>query len=229
MKTIGLIGGVSWESTAIYYHLINTLVKQRLGGFHSARCLLYSVDFQDIIDAQNADDWDQVGAVLAGAARALEKGGADFMVLCANTMHKKADSISAAVTIPLLHIADVTADAVLRRGFSTVALLGTKYTMEEDYLKQRLADRGLTVLVPDAQQRTCLNDIIYDELCQGILRDTSKTEYLAVIDDMAAQGAEGVILGCTEIGLLVTQEDTAVPLFDTTRLHATAAVEAALA
>ncbi len=229
MKTIGLIGGMSWESTVPYYRHINELVKQRLGGLHSARIVLYSVDFHDIERLQHDGRWDAAGAVLAGAARSLETAGADFLVLCTNTMHKVAPAIEAAVAIPLLHIADPTAAAVKQAGIDTVGLLGTRFTMEEDFYRGRLeAQHGLTVVIPDGDDRETVHRVIYDELCLGIVRDASRAAYRAIIGRLVAQGAQGIILGCTEIGLLVGSADSPVPVFDTTRLHAESAVNLAL-
>ena len=230
MKTIGLIGGMSWESTLPYYRLLNEGVKHRLGGLHSARVVLYSVDFHDIERLQHAGRWDEAGAMLASAARALQAAGADFLLLCTNTMHKVAPAIETAVTIPLLHIADPTAEAVKQAGIRTVGLLGTRFTMEEDFYRGRLAARhGLEVIIPDVADRDLVHRVIYEELCLGVTRDASRTAYRDVIGRLVAQGAQGIILGCTEIGLLVKPEDAPVPLFDTTLLHAANAVDVALA
>lgn len=223
MKTIGLIGGMSWESTVPYYWHINETVRAQLGGLHSARVLLYSVDFHEIEQLQQAGDWDAAGAAMAAAARALQAGGADFLVLCTNTMHRVADAITAAVPLPLLHIADATADALQAAGVTRVGLLGTRFTMEQDFYRARLRQRGFQVLVPDAPGREDVHRIIYEELCQGVIRDASRARYREVIAALQAQGAEAVILGCTEISLLVGPADAAVPLFDTTALHARAA------
>ncbi|MDG4764071.1 aspartate/glutamate racemase family protein [Solwaraspora sp. WMMD406] len=228
MLTIGLIGGMSWESSAHYYRLANELVRDRLGGHHSARCLLYSVDFADIERLQSAGEWDEAGRVLADAARRVEAAGADLLLLCTNTMHKVADRVADAVRIPLLHIVDVTAATVRRHGLHTVGLLGTAFTMEQDFLRDRLAGHGLTVLVPGAEDRKMIHSVIYDELCLGVVSEASRTAYLRVIDRLIAAGAQGVILGCTEIELLITQDDTPVLLFPTTRLHVTAAVDQAI-
>lgn len=226
MKTIGLIGGMSWESSAHYYQLINQGVKARLGGQHNAVSLMLTVDFAQIEAWQRSDDWDRIGAAMAEAGRQLAAGGADGLVLCTNTVHKVADAIEQAAGRPLLHIADATATAIRRAGLSRVGLLGTRYTMEQDFYLGRLRERhGLEVLVPDTAERETVHRIIYDELCQGQILAASRTRYLQIIDALAARGAEGVILGCTEIGLLVSQADTALPVFDTTRLHAEAAVE----
>ena len=229
MKTIGLIGGMSWESSLEYYRLINQMVKARLGGHHSAECLLYSVDFAEIEDMQQRGAWDAAGARLAAVARQLERGGADCIVLCTNTMHRLADIIQAAVDLPLLHIADATAQAVHRAGLDTVGLLGTIYTMEGDFYIGRLVqEHGLRVIVPDADARQLVNRVIFDELVNGVLNPESRAAYVDVIGALQAQGAQGVILGCTEIGLLVGQDDTPLPVFDTTALHAAAAVDFAL-
>lgn len=230
MKTLGLIGGMSWESTVPYYRVINQTVKERLGGLHSARLLLYSVDFAQIEKLQHAGDWDAAGVVLADAARSLKAGGADLLVICTNTMHKVADAVEAASGLPLLHIADPTGDAIRRAGLSRVGLLGTRFTMEQDFYRQRLVQRhGLEVLVPDADDRDIVHRVIYDELCLGTIRSTSRAQYRDIIERLVARGAQGVILGCTEIGLLVGDEDAPVPLFDTTALHARQAALAALA
>ena len=229
MKTIGLIGGMSWESTVPYYSHINEVVKARLGGLHSARLVLYSVDFHEIERLQHAGDWTAAGAVLADAARSLEAAGADFLVLCTNTMHKVAPAIEAAVGIPLLHIADPTAAAIQRAGHRTVGLLGTRFTMEEAFYRDRLRDRhGLGVVLPDAADREVVHGIIYEELCLGVVRAASRAAYLDIMARLAEQGAEAIILGCTEISLLVGQADCDIPLFDTTALHAAAAAEEAL-
>lgn len=230
MKTIGLIGGMSWESTVPYYCQINETVKQRLGGLHSARIVLYSVDFHDIERLQLAGDWPAAGAILAGAARALEAAGADLLVLCTNTMHKVAADIEAAVAIPLLHIADPTAAEIRRAGHSVVGLLGTRFTMEQAFYRDRLSERhGLRVVVPAAADRETVHRIIYEELCLGLVQAESRLAYRSIMAQLVAQGAQAIILGCTEISLLVTQDDAAVPLFDTTAIHARAAAQAALA
>ncbi len=226
MKRIGLIGGMSWQSSALYYSLINELVHDRLGGFHSADCLLASVDFAEIELMQQTGDWDAAGERLAHEAAALELAGAELVVLCTNTMHKVAGAIEEAIDIPLLHLGDVTAEAVLAAGLDTVGLLGTRFTMQEAFYRERLESRGLTVIVPTPEQQAVVNRIIYDELVAGVVLDSSRAEYLAIIDSL---GAPGVILGCTEIELLVGPEDIPLPLFPTTRLHAMAAVDAALA
>lgn len=229
MKLIGMLGGMSWESTAEYYRLANELVRDRLGGLSSARVLLHSVDFAQIERLQARGDWEDAGRLLADAAAGLERGEAELLVLCTNTMHKVADAIEAATTIPLLHIGDVTARAVRSSGIDRVGLLATAYTMEHDFLRDRLASHGLTVLVPEPADRAEVHRIIYDELCLGIVTEASREVYRGVIQRLVAEGAQGVILGCTEIELLVSQGDSPVPVFPTTRLHVEAAVEAALA
>jgi aspartate racemase len=229
VKTIGLIGGMSWESTIPYYRHINQVVKDKLGGLHSARVILFSVDFHDIEQLQHAGRWDEAGVVLANAARALERAGADFLVVCTNTMHKVAPAIEAAVRTPLLHIADPTARAIKQAGLHTVGLLGTRFTMEQAFYRDRLQhDHGINVLVPDTADREAVHRIIYEELCLGQVRDASRDAYRAVIARLVAQGAQAVILGCTEISLLVGASDASVPLFDTTAIHAQAAAEHAL-
>ncbi len=229
MKTIGLIGGMSWESTVPYYRQINETIKARLGGLHSARLVLYSVDFHDIEALQRAGDWQGAGEILAQAARSLEAARADFLVLCTNTMHKLAPTIEASVSIPLLHIADATAGEVLQAGHSVVGLLGTRFTMEQAFYRDRLTEKhGLQVVVPDAEDRAIIHRVIYDELCLGMVRAESRQEFRRIMNDLARQGAQAVILGCTEITLLVGAEDCAVPLFDTTAIHARAAAERAL-
>jgi aspartate racemase len=227
--TIGMLGGMSWESSAQYYRLANELVRERLGGLHSARCVLYSVDFAEIERLQVDGRWDDAGALLAAAAQQVEAAGADLLVLCTNTMHKVADQIAAAIGIPLLHLADATATTVRAAGLRTVGLLGTAFTMEQDFYRDRLASHGLTVVVPDAEDRAVVHSVIYDELCRGIVTETSRAAYVAVIDRLVGAGAEGVVLGCTEIELLIGPDDVRVPVFPTTRLHVEAAVERALA
>ena len=230
MKTIGLIGGMSWESTVPYYRQINERVKERLGGLHSAKIILYSVDFHEIERLQQAGDWEAAGVILADAARALQAAGAAFLVLCTNTMHKVAPTIEAAVEIPLFHIAGPTAIEIKRAGHTTVGLLGTRFTMEQAFYRDRLSERhGLRVIVPDSQDRKSIHDIIYEELCLGVVTAESRREYRRVMQGLATQGAHAIILGCTEISLLVDPEDSEVPLFDTTAIHARAAAEEALA
>ncbi|MFC8915136.1 aspartate/glutamate racemase family protein [Streptomyces sp. NPDC057116] len=229
MRTIGLIGGMSWESSAEYYRLLNELVRERLGGLHSARCILHSVDFAEIERLQVSGEWEQAGEVLAEAARGLAAAGADLLLMCTNTMHKVAGQVESAVPVPLLHLGDATADAVRAAGLRTVGLLGTAFTMEQTFYRDRLAEHGLTVLVPEAEGRAEVHRIIYEELCLGLVKDASRAAYQRVIDQLVADGAEGVVLGCTEIELLIGQEHSPVPVFPTTRLHAEAAVTAALA
>ncbi|MBM3559223.1 MAG: aspartate/glutamate racemase family protein [Alphaproteobacteria bacterium] len=230
MKVIGLIGGMSWVSSAEYYRLINEAVQRRLGGQHSARSIMISVDFAEIEAMQAAGAWDEAAAVLSNAARRLERGGADLVVLCTNTMHIAADAIVQAIRIPFLHIADATALSLRAAGIDTVGLLGTRYTMEHDYYVGRLQTRyGLRVLVPPKPDRDRVHAVIYDELCHGVVNPQSKADYLRTIAALAGQGARGVILGCTEIGLLVRDGEAACPPFDTTRLHAERAVDLALA
>lgn len=229
MKRIGLLGGMSWESSAEYYRLINETTRDRCGGLHSADCLLRSVDFAEIEQLQREGDWNRAGERLAREAAALEAVGAEMLVLCTNTMHKVADAISAAITIPFIHIADTTAHAVQAQGLSTVGLLGTAYTMEQDFYTGRLRDRhGITVLVPDDDDRQLIHTVIYDELCLGVVNEQSRSEYRRIMSDLAERGAEGILFGCTEIDLLVGPADSPVPVFDTTRLHAERAVELAL-
>ena len=229
MRTIGLLGGMSWESTQTYYRLINEAVRDRLGGLHSAQCVLYSVDFEPIEQLQSAGAWEAAGAILADAARRVESAGADFLVLCTNTMHKVAPLIEAAIEIPLLHLADATGAAVKSAGFQTVGLLGTRFTMGEDFYRGRLAERhGLEVLIPSEPERELIDRVIFDELCLGQCLDGSRRQYLEIIDRLTRHGAEAVILGCTEISLLVKPTDTSVPLLDTTAIHAKKAVEWAL-
>lgn len=228
MKMIGLIGGMSWESTALYYRIINEQVKQQLGGLHSARSLMYSVDFHEIEKLQAAGEWQKAGEILAEAAISLEKGGADFIVLCTNTMHKVAQQITDAVSIPLLHIADATAQRIRQAGVKKVGLLATAFTMEQEFYKGRLNQSEIEVLVPDAAGRKVVHDIIYQELCLGVIRDESRAQYRKIIAELVEQGAEAIILGCTEITLLVKAEDASVPLFDTTLIHAEDAVKLAL-
>ena len=229
MKIIGLIGGMSWESTVPYYRQINEAVKERLGGLHSAKVILYSVDFHEIERLQHAGDWDAAGALLAGAARSLELAGAEFLVLCTNTMHKVSAAIEGAVGIPLFHIADPTAQAIKAAGFSRVGLLGTRFTMEQDFYRERLRERhGLEVLTPPQADRDIVHRVIYEELCLGNVAFASRDEYRRIMADLVMQGAQAIILGCTEITLLVDQADAEVPLFDTTSIHARSAAEWAL-
>jgi aspartate racemase len=229
VRTIGLLGGMSWESSSEYYRLINERVRERLEGLHSAQCVLYSVDFAPIEQMQAQDRWDDAGVALAEAAQAVQAAGADLLVLCTNTMHKLADQIRAAISIPLLDITDVVATAVTGAGIGKVGLLATAYTMEQPFYRDRLARHGLEVLVPGDEDRATVHAVIYDELCRGIVRDESRQAYRGVIERLVAHGAEGIVLGCTEIELLVGQDDSSVPVFPTTSLHAAAAVDAALA
>ncbi len=229
MLTIGMIGGMSWESSAEYYRLVNELVRERLGGLHSARCVLLSVDFADIEALQVSGRWDEAGALLARAAAQVEAAGADMLLLCTNTMHAVADQVAAAVSIPLLDLADTTAAAVMAAGAGTVGLLGTAFTMEHAFYRDRLASHGLIVLTPQAEDRAVVHSVIYDELCLGVVSKASRDAYVAIIGRLAGMGAEGVVLGCTEIELLISQADSPVPVFPTTRLHVEAAVDLALA
>lgn len=221
-----MLGGMSWESSAEYYRLVNELVRERLGGLHSAHCVLYSVDFAEVEEMQVAGRWDDAGKLLAAAAAKVEAAGADLLLLCTNTMHKVADEVQQAIGIPLVHLGDTTADAVKKAGLSRVGLLGTGFTMEQDFYRGRLESHGLTVLVPNAEDRATVHRIIYDELCLGIVRDSSRAAYQEVIGRF--DGAEGIILGCTEIELLIKPDDCPLPTFPTTRLHVEAAVELAL-
>lgn len=229
MRTLGLIGGMSWESTIPYYRTINETVREHLGGLHSARLILYSVDFADIERLQQVGAWDEAGRILAGAARALEAAGAEGLVLCTNTMHKVAPAMESAVTIPLLHIADPTAEAIHRAGLTTVGLLGTRFTMEQDFYRGRLtAQHGLTVIIPDPADQETVHRVIDEELCQGDLRAESRAQYRQIMQRLINAGTEGIILGCTEMALLVRPEDAPVPLFDATQLHAHSAARWAL-
>ncbi|GAV15664.1 aspartate/glutamate racemase family protein [Paenibacillus sp. NAIST15-1] len=228
MKVIGLLGGMSWESSVEYYRIINEEVKRKLGGLHSAKCLLYSVDFDEIEQYQAEGNWEKAGEVLANAARSLEKGGANFIVICTNTMHKVIDDIRSKINIPIVHIADATANRIKEKGLRTIGLLGTKYTMEQDFYKSRLELNGIKVIVPNADERELINKIIYEELCLGKIHQESRDYYKKVIQGLIELGAEGIILGCTEIGLLVKPEDSKVPVFDTTYIHAVEAVNLSL-
>ena len=229
MKTLGLIGGMSWESTVPYYRQINQQINQRLGGLHSAKIILYSVDFQQIEALQRSGDWEQAGRILAEAAQALQRAGAEGLVLCTNTMHKVADAILAATPLPFLHIADATAQQIKAKGLRRIGLLGTRFTMEQDFYKSRLAAQDIEVIIPDQAGRELVHQVIYEELCRGQINPASRLAYQQIIADLVAQGAEGVILGCTEICLLVQPEDAAVPLFDTTAIHARTAADWMLA
>jgi aspartate racemase len=229
MKTIGLIGGMSWESSIEYYRIINETAKAKLGGLHSAKSLMVTVDFAEIEKLQHEDRWDEAAQILVNCAQDLERGGADFIVLCTNTMHKLADQIAASVSIPFLHIADATAERIIAAGIKKIGLLGTRFTMEHDFYKGRLIQNfGLEVVTPNESDREIVHRVIYDELVQGKIVAASRTEYKRIMESLIAQGAEGVILGCTEIELLVKQEDSRVPLLPTASIHAAAAVEYAL-
>ena len=228
MKTIGLLGGMSWESTSLYYRLINEETRRRLGGLHSARIAMVSLDFQDIETLQMQDDWDAAADILVDAAQRVEKAGADFLLICTNTMHKVADTVAAAIDIPLLHLSDATAEQITDTGIETVGLLGTRFTMEHDFYKGRLEQHGIKVLVPDADGRDTVHRVIYEELCLGITQGESRKAFIEIIDELADRGASAVVQGCTEIGLLVNEQHTKVPLFDTCRIHAERAVALAL-
>ncbi|MGC4017808.1 MAG: aspartate/glutamate racemase family protein [Muricomes sp.] len=223
MKTIGLIGGMSWESTVTYYQIVNEIVKEELGGLHSAKVLLYSVDFSEIEKCQAQGDWERSADILSEAGQILEKGGAGFIVICTNTMHKVASQIQSKVSIPIIHIAEATAEELKKHNITKVALLGTKYTMTQEFYKTKLAEAGITVIIPDEQEIEAVNNIIYNELCLGIVSKVSKEKYQDIINSFARKGAQGVILGCTEIGLLIGQQDVDLPVFDTTRIHASKA------
>ena len=230
MKTIGMIGGMSWESSIEYYRIINETVRVELGGLHSAKSIMVSVEFAEIEMLQHQDRWDEAADILIAAARSLESGGADFAIICTNTMHKLYDIIQQNVRIPLLHIADATAETIKAKGIQEIALLGTRFTMEEDFYKGRLVNNyGLDVVIPGSEDREIVHRVIYDELCAGIIKTDSKQQYKDIIQRLVQEGAEGIILGCTEIGLLVKQDDSPVLLFDTTEIHAQAAVKYALA
>ena len=220
MKTIGLIGGMSWESTATYYQIINQVINKQLGGLHSAKCVLYSVDFQEIEQCQSSNDWQKSAQILLQAALSLQKAGADFIVICTNTMHKVVPQIIPHLNIPILHIAEMTVKALKKQNMTRIALLGTKYTMEQHFYREIIIQHGIEVIIPDEQDRQIINDIIFKELCLGVIKLNSKNAYLAIIDKLCRLGVQGVVLGCTEIGLLINQNDTAVPLFDTSLIHA---------
>lgn len=226
---MGFIGGMSWESSLEYYRIVNEAVKKRLGGFHSAKCVMYSVDFEEVEKLQHKGDWDKLTGLMVDAARRLERAGVDFVVICTNTMHKMADEVQGAIAVPLLHIVDVTAEAIKANGQSRIGLLGTKFTMEQDFYKGRLRDNhGLEVLIPSAEERQAVHQILYSELCLGEIKELSKAKFKDVIQNLVDRGAQGVILGCTEIPLIVSQDDYEIPVYDTTALHALAAVEYAL-
>ena len=220
LKTIGLIGGMSWESTVTYYKIINETVKEKLGRLHSAKCILYSVDFQEIEECQANGNWEKSGEILGEAAYNLEKAGADFIVICTNTMHKVVNQIKEKISVPILHIAEMTAEKILEKGLKNIALLGTKYTMEQDFYKSKLIEKGINVIIPDKNDIEIINEVIYDELCLGTINSDSKKKFLEIVDKLRNKGVEGIILGCTEIGLLIKNEDTDVPLFDTAIIHA---------
>ncbi len=220
MKTIGLLGGMSWESTVTYYQIINETVKEKLGGLHSAKIVLYSVDFSEIEKCQADGDWEKSARILSEAAKNLERAGADFIIICTNTMHKVAPEIQKEISIPIIHIAEATAEILQQNHITKVALLGTKYTMKQGFYKQKLIERGISVLIPDDPSIEIVNHVIYNELCLGIISPESKKKYLNIINDLSNEGAQGVILGCTEIGLLIQQKDTRLPVFDTTQIHA---------
>ena len=229
MKTIGMIGGMSWESSIEYYRIVNQAVREKLGGLHSAKSIMVSVEFAEIEELQHRNQWDKLADIMVEAGRSLENGGADFVIICTNTMHKLYDVIQQAIKIPMLNIADATAEKIKTEGIDRIALLGTRFTMEENFYKGRLADKyGLEVMIPSPDQMNTVHRIIYDELCAGIIKPDSKQKFAAIIQDLVARGAGGVILGCTEIGLLVKPQDSLVPLFDTTEIHARAAVAYAL-
>jgi len=230
MKTIGLIGGMSWESSAEYYRIINQTVQERLGGLHSAQCILFSFDFQEIEHLQHRGEWEQLTKLMIRAAQRLEGAGAELLAICTNTMHKMAEEVQTSVSIPLVHIADATAKAIMEKGLDEVALLGTRFTMEEDFYKKRLQEKyKLEVIIPSESDRELIDNVIYTELCCGVTKQSSREQFKAIIEKLASNGAQGIILGCTEIPLLLSQQDAEIPLFDTTRIHAQAAVEMALA
>jgi aspartate racemase len=230
MKTIGMIGGMSWESSIEYYRIINQTVREKLGGLHSAKSIMVSVEFAEIEALQHQNRWDELASIMIEAARSLERGGAEFVIICTNTMHKLYDEVQNKIKIPMLNIADAAAEKIKADGIDKIALLGTRFTMAEDFYKGRLVDKyGLDVIIPSSEQMEIVHRVIYDELCAGIIKPDSKKKYVEIIQGLAAEGAEGVILGCTEIGLLVKQGDSPVPLFDTTEIHARAAVDCALA
>ena len=225
MKTIGLLGGMSWQSSVEYYRLINEAVHRRLGGFHNARSLMYTVDFQDVETLMTAGEWDRAASLLAASARQLEAGGAECVLLCTNTLHKVADAIQSAISIPFLHIVDAVGDEMSRRGCHTAGLLGTRFTMEQDFYRERLERHGHSILIPEAPAREFIHRVIFDELCHGDIRDSSRREFQRIIGRLHACGAQGVILGCTELSLLIAPEHSPVPVFDTTRIHVDRAVE----
>jgi len=230
MKMIGMIGGMSWESSIEYYRIVNQTVREKLGGLHSAKSIMVSVEFAEIEALQHQNRWDELASIMIEAARSLERGGADFVIICTNTMHKLYDAVQNKISIPMLNIADATAEKIKADGIDKIALLGTRFTMEEDFYKGRLVDKyGLNVIIPSSEQMEIVHRVIYDELCAGIIKPDSRQKYADIIGNLVAEGAGGVILGCTEIGLLVKPADSSVPLFDTTEIHARAAVDWALA
>jgi len=229
MKIIGMIGGMSWESTLEYYRILNEEVKNRLGGFHSAKCILYSVDFAEVEKLQHQNKWKEATDLMVEAARKVERGGAGFIIICTNTMHLMADDVQSSVKIPLVHIVDVTAEEIKKNKFSRIGLLGTRFTMEHNFYKNRLKERhGIEVIIPSEEERKIIHDILYNELCLGEIKNISKDKFKKIIENLVSQGAQGIILGCTEIPLLVDQKDYSIPLFDTTLIHSKAAVAFAL-
>ena len=228
MKTIGLIGGMSWESTITYYQLLNEAAKEILGGLHSAKVLLYSVDFFEVEACMSAGDWDKAAQMLGDVAARLERAGADFILICTNTLHKVAPQVQERINVPLVHIAEAAAETLCVRGISRVGLLGTKYTMTQDFYRDKLIERGIEVLIPEGEEIELVNRVIFDELCLGIVNESSKQAYLRVIENLRLRGAEGILLGCTELGLIVSQDDVTLPLFDTTVIHAKQAAKLAL-
>ena len=225
MKTIGLIGGMSWESSAEYYRIINETVKEKLGGLHSAKCIMYSVDFEEVEKLQHEGKWKEATELMIDAAKRIERAGADFVLICTNTMHKMADDVQSSINIPLLHIVDATAEKIISKGLKKVGLLGTKFTMEEDFYKERLRKFGLEIVIPEEEEREIIHTIIFKELCLGEIKESSRKKFKDIIENLISKGAEGIILGCTEIPLLIREKDCSVPVFDTTRIHAQAAVE----
>ncbi len=229
MKTIGLIGGMSWESSLEYYKIINETTKLKLGGLHSAKCLMYSVDFQEIEQLQHQDKWDELTEIMVKSAEKLKNGGSDFIIICTNTMHKMASDIEDRVGIKVLHIAEVTGEKVIEKGMKKIGLIGTKFTIEGDFYKKVLKDKfNIDVVIPDEADRQIIHEVIFEELCKGIINETSKEKYKDIINNLVLKGVEGVILGCTEIPLLIKQKDVSIPIFDTTKIHAISAVEFAL-
>lgn len=229
MKTIGFIGGMSWESSVVYYEIANRMVRNKLGKFHSCKNVMYTVDFDEIYRLQHEDRWDELNAIMADAAKRVERAGADIVVLCTNTMHLCEDAIRKSISIPFLHIAEATGQAIVEKGIAKVALLGTKFTMEKDFYKKTLFEKfGIETIIPNQQERDIIHSVIYNELVQGIIKDESREKYVAIIKRLQAEGAQGVILGCTEIPLLISDKDVSIPVFDTTTIHAEKAVELAI-